>query len=268
MNLEIGWAIPQVITFMLVVGRLSGLFLLAPVFSSSLIPMKVKASALLVLSATMTPIVSHGVVVPTDGWSIAILMAKETIIGLGLGFAVSVVFAAVQVGASMIDTSIGFSLANIIDPLTNAQASVLGSFYTLVGTLAFLAVDGHFWLLAGFSRSFDVIGVTQFPKFSNMLDNAAQMFFSLFVMAFQVAAPILVTLLLCDVVLGIVARVVPQMNVFFVGIPLKIAIGMGAIALGMPVFVSFFEHRVSDIVMGASVLANTAAPSQPPQGGG
>jgi flagellar biosynthetic protein FliR len=77
-------------------------------------------------------------------------------------------------------------------------------------------------------------------------------------MAFQIAAPVLITLLLTDVVLGIVARVVPQMNVFYVGIPLKIAAGMIAIIVTLPAFISFFEHRINDVVSGANVLVGAA----------
>lgn len=256
MTIPIEWAMPQLVAFMLVVARMSGLFLLAPVFSSPLIPARLKLMALVSLSVVMTPIAAATVTqVPTDGLTLALTLFKETLIGLALGFSVAIVFSAVQVGASLIDTSIGFSLASIMDPLTSSQSSIIGSFYSMVATLAFLAVNGHYWMLSGFARSFEIVPVDVMPRFANMLHNVQEIFFQLFVMAFQIAAPVLITLLVVDVVLGIVARVVPQMNVFFVGIPLKIAIGMGAIIVGLPTFVSFFEHRVSDIVMGVQVLA-------------
>lgn len=260
MTVPLDWAVPQAITFLLVVARLSGLFLLAPVFSSRMIPGRIKIMALLVLAFTMTPIVTAGspTSLPTDGVHLAVLMLKESLIGLALGFAVSIVFSAVQVAASLIDTSIGFSLANIIDPLNNTQASIFGSFYSMVTTLSFLALNGHHFMLAGFTRSFDLIPVEMMPRFEKMLDNAASIFLELFVMAFQIAAPVLITLLLADVVLGVVSRVVPQMNVFFVGIPLKIGVGMLAIIVALPGFVGFFENRVSDVVTGASVLAGSA----------
>jgi flagellar biosynthetic protein FliR len=81
-------------------------------------------------------------------------------------------------------------------------------------------------------------------------------------MAFQIAAPVLITLLLVDVVLGIVARVVPQMNVFFVGIPLKIGVGLVAVIICLPAFTGFLERRVSDVVAGAGVLAAKVAPAE------
>lgn len=259
MTIPVDWAIPQIIGFLLVAARMSGLFLLAPVFSSLMIPMRIKVMALLVLSLTVTPIVlGSGFTAPDGAFEIMILIVKETLIGLGLGFAVSIVFSAIQTGASMLDTSIGFSLANVIDPLNNSQASIFGSFYTLVGTLAFLTVNGHYWLLAGFVRSFNVVSIEAFPDFGHMFANIDRVFVQLFAMGFEIAAPVLVTLLLCDVVLGIVARVVPQMNVFFVGIPLKIGVGLAAVVLAMPAFVGFMEHRVSDIMAGASVLTGVS----------
>ena len=261
MNIPIEWAVPQVLAFVLVVARLSGLFLLAPVFSSKQIPGRIKVMSLLVLALTMVPVVATGntAEIPDSGIALALLVGKETMIGLALGFAVSIIFTAVQVAASFIDTSMGFSMANLIDPMSGSQGAVFGSFYSIVATLSFLAVNGHHWMLVGFTRSFSVIGITDYPKFQQLFGNAMNIFSQLFVMAFQIAAPILVTLLLVDVVLGIVARVVPQMNVFFVGIPLKVGVGFAAIIISLPTFVHFFEGRISDIISGASVLAGTVS---------
>ena len=263
MEIPLDIAVPQVIGFMLVVARLSGLFLIAPVFSSPMIPPRLKLMALLAMAATLTPIVMPAAPdVPVDALSLVIAIGTETIIGLAMGFTVAIVFSAVQVGASLIDTSIGFSMANIIDPLNNAQASVMGSFYSLVATLAFLSVNGHHWVLAGFTRSFDTIALGATPDMEKMLANLFFVFGQLFAMAFQIAAPVLVTLLLVDVVLGIVARVVPQMNVFFVGIPLKIGVGLVAVIISLPTFVGFLEQRVSDVVAGAGVLVAKVEPAE------
>jgi len=258
MDIPLDFAVPQVIGFMLVIARLSGLFLIAPVFSSAMIPTRIKVMALFTLGATIAPIIStKSPAVPTDILALGLLMGMEVLVGLAIGFAVSIVFSAVQVGASLIDTSIGFSMATLIDPTNNAQASVLGSFYSIVATLAFLAVNGHHWLLAGFTRSYDTIALGERPDMEQMLANLFVTFGQLFALAFQIAAPVLVTLLLVDVVLGIVARVVPQMNVFFVGIPLKIGVGLVAIIISLPTFTNFVGERVSDIVAGAGVLAGT-----------
>jgi len=252
--LDIGVA--QLVGFMLVVARLSGLFLIAPVFSSSMIPVQVKVAALFTLAATITPIVSSTAPPVPDGIvPLLVAVVTESLVGLALGFAVSIVFSAVQVGASLIDTSIGFSMASLVDPINNAQGAVLGSFYSMVATLAFLTVNGHHWMLAGFKRSFETVQLGTVPDVARMVDHLFATFGQLFAMAFQIAAPVLVTLLLVDVVLGIVSRVVPQMNVFFVGIPLKIGVGLLAVIVSLPAFTGFLERRVDDIMAGASVLA-------------
>jgi flagellar biosynthetic protein FliR len=256
MDIPVDFAVPEVIGFMLVVARLSGLFLIAPVFSSPMIPPRFKLMVLLALAATITPIVSaNSPQVPDGIFPLLGSIAMETVVGFALGFTVAIVFTAVQLGASLIDTSIGFSMANIIDPLNNAQGAVLGSFYSLVATLAFLAVNGHHWLLAGFKRSYDIVPMGAMPDVEKMMTNLFSTFGSLFGMGFQIAAPVLISLLLCDVVLGIVARVVPQMNVFFVGIPLKIGVGLAAVIIALPTFTGFLEQRVSDVVAGAGVIA-------------
>ena len=260
MDIPVDWAIPQIITFMLVVSRLSGLFLIAPVFSSPMIPARIKLMVLLTLALTITPIVAPTsiAVMPTGIIPLLISMVAELFMGLALGFSVAIVFSAVQVGASFIDTSIGFSMANIIDPLSNTQATVLGSFYSIVATLIFLGVNGLHYMLAAFKRSYDVVGVGQLPDFQKIMDHLFATFGDLFGMGFQIAAPVLITLLLCDVVLGIVSRVVPQMNVFFVGVPLKIGVGLLAVIISLPTFGTFLEHRVSDIVAGAGVITGAA----------
>lgn len=263
MEIPLDFAVPQVIGFILVVARLSGLFLIAPVFSSKLIPTKIKLMALLVLAATLTPIVAPSAPeTPTSIVPLLISIMTESIIGFALGFSVAIVFTAVQIGASLIDTSIGFSMANVIDPLNSAQGAVLGSFYSMVATLAFLAVNGHHWLLAGFKRSFEIVQLGAVPDIQQMMANVFTTFAQLFGMAFQIAAPVLITLLLVDVVLGIVSRVVPQMNVFFVGIPLKIGVGLLAVIISLPTFTGFLEQRVSDIVAGAGVIAAKVDPQQ------
>jgi flagellar biosynthetic protein FliR len=263
MDIPLDIAVPQIIGFMLVVARLSGLFLIAPVFSSPMIPPRIKIMALLVLAATLTPIITPSTQeLPTGVFDLVIAIGIESLIGFAIGFSVAIVFSAVQVGASLIDTSIGFSMANIIDPLNNAQGAVLGSFYSLIATLTFLAVNGHHWMLAGFKRSFDVIALGTMPNMEQTLSNLFTAFGQLFAMAFQIAAPVLVTLLLVDVVLGIVSRVVPQMNVFFVGIPLKIGVGLAAVILTLPSFAAFLEQRVSDVVAGAGVLVATVDADQ------
>ncbi|MBC7462188.1 MAG: flagellar biosynthetic protein FliR [Thermoleophilia bacterium] len=267
MEIPVDWAIPQIVTFMLVVGRLSGLFLIAPVFSSPMIPGKLKIMMLIMLALTITPIVSGTATAPMPTGIVELLLAmlSELVMGLALGFSVAIVFSAVQVAASFIDTSIGFSMANIIDPLSNTQATVLGSFYSIMATLIFLSINGLHYMLAAFKQSYTVVGVGQVPDFTKILDNLFFTFKHLFSMGFQIAAPVLITLLLCDVVLGIVSRVVPQMNVFFVGVPLKIGVGLLAIIIALPTFSSFLGNRVSDILDGAGVITGAGRDDRTPQ---
>jgi flagellar biosynthetic protein FliR len=262
MDIALNNMVPWTLSVLLVVGRLSGLFLLAPIFSSRMIPVKIKMAALLTLSVTITPIaLGTGNIdmaaIPTDGFSFMLLMSKELLVGFGLGFAVSLIFTAVQFGASLIDTSIGFSLASVFDPVSGSQNAIFGGFYTMVATLCFLSINGHHFMLAGFVRSFELVPLTGTPNFQRMANNIWEVVGSVFAMGFQLAAPVVITLLVVDVVLGVISRVVPQMNVFFVGIPVKIAVGLVAVMVSLPTFVGFFETRINDIVNGAGVLAGT-----------
>ena len=125
----------------------------------------------------------------------------------------------------------------------------------MVATLVFMAIGGPEMVIMGFVTSYQVVGLEAFPSIPGLVSEVAELFFAIFTNGFRIAAPIVVTLFLTDVVLGIVARVVPQMNVFFVGIPLKIGVAMIAIVVSMPMFMEFFGQRFEDIAAGVAVLA-------------
>ena len=255
MELALDSMAPMAVAFIMVVARMSGLFLVAPLIASPLLPMRVRLMMLVVFSAMLTPVMATGYVVPDSGSVLALGIGQEVIIGLAMGYAVSLIFAAIQVGANMIDLSSGFALANVVDPLSQSQGAVFGAFYTIVASLIFLAMNGHHMLIEGFVASYQLVPMNGQLDVGALMSNLYEQFGLLFANAFRIAAPVIVTLLLTDVVLGLVARVVPQMNVFFLGLPAKIGLGMTAIVLSLPMFAQFFEARITDIAAGVAVLA-------------
>ena len=148
-----GQALTEVLGFLLVVCRIGGLFVLAPGFSSSMIPSRIKLMLAMALSLAMLPIAVHGQTVPLDAGDYVMLMLKEIGVGLIFAFPMALVGAAVQAGASLLDTLIGFSFSSIVDPVNNQQTAILGQFYSLFAVLVLLMSGGDHIMIEASGRA-------------------------------------------------------------------------------------------------------------------
>lgn len=233
---------PQALLFILIATRLSAMMAVAPVFSSKSFPMRAKAAIVILLSYVALPVVGGSVEVPTDlgAVSFALLAGKEVLIGLAFGLIAQMLFAAVQVAGSLIDINAGFAIASVIDPSSNMNITVLGRYYNLVATSAFLAIGGHQWLVTGIVESFSLAPVLEMPNTDALIAGVLGRADDIFLVALMIGAPILVTLFVSDIALGILSRAVPQMNIFIVGLPLKIVLGLAGTAILLPTTMGFF----------------------------
>jgi flagellar biosynthesis protein FliR len=212
-----------------------GSFLLAmPLVGGRIIPAGVRVWLAVALCWAVIPIVPvPGGGLPLDllGWGVAAV--REAIIGLGLGWLAQVPFAAVPLAGQMLGLQMGVSMANVMDPVGQQQLSVIAEFLNVIAFWFFLAVDGHHLVISGLLESFrwfPLAGAGPGPETGVLgIEMGRQMFRS----ALLLAAPGLLVLMAMQVGLGIVARVVPQMNVFIVAVPLQIAIGLLAMAAGL-----------------------------------
>jgi len=166
---------------------------------------------------------------------IAPLMIKEVLVGTALAFGVAGVFAAVEMAGSLLDTTIGFGMANVVDPSMNFNATVISSFYGMLGSLIFLGTGAHQMLIAGVVRSFDVLPVNQTPDLATFGRVGAQSLTPMFGIALEIAAPVIATLFLTDVGFGLLARLVPQLQPMAVQFSVKILVGLTVLALSLPV---------------------------------
>lgn len=226
-------AASQLVGYVLVMCRVGALFLLAPIFSTRMIPMQAKLVVAGAISFALTPLVTNGVAVPT-GVSVAPLILKELLVGLAFALGLAVITAGFQTAAAILDVTIGFSFAELVDPLTAGQSAVIGQLYAVFSVLVFLLVGGDRLMLEGLAASYRVIPLGTTPSLAQAAALAEHDITQVFLIGIEIAAPVLVTLALVDVSLGLVARAVPQMNVFFVGIPAKILVGLGAISASLP----------------------------------
>jgi len=222
--------------FFLVLARMSGAFLTAPVLSSRLIPVRAKLIVALGFTTAATPLALRSPV-PTDVAALAVLAVKEVIVGSAIAFTVAVVFAAVAFAGSLLDLTIGFSFANVVDPLSSTNVSIIGQVYSLVASAVFVAIGGPDTVLGALVRSFDVVPLSQTPNFGGIAAAAIASMSGLFAVGLQIAAPVIVALLATDAAVGLLARLAPQMNIFSVELPAKIAAALVLMALTAPLFV-------------------------------
>ncbi|WP_340009719.1 flagellar biosynthetic protein FliR [Paenibacillus sp. FSL K6-0276] len=231
--------------FLLIFCRITAFFVVVPVFSSQGVPTTFKIGisffvALVVFSANGT-----GITIPQD-FSYILLIMREVLIGLLLGFIGYLMFMAIQTAGSFIDIQIGFGIANVIDPMTGTSAPILGNFKYMIALLMFLSMNGHHHLLDAIVYSYKWVPMNN-DLFLGMIDGSlseflVRTFAQSFVLAFQMSAPLVTALFLTDVGLAFLARTAPQYNVFVIGVPLKIIIGIALLLVLMPGLAVLFQN--------------------------
>jgi flagellar biosynthesis protein FliR len=233
----------------LVLARVGGIFAVGPIFSSRVLPARARSLIAMALAFALTPIATHGRVVPSGAIEIGAAISAEIIVGLAFALTVAAVIAAVQAAGSLVDTLVGFGFAGIVDPVSNVQGSVFTRLYSLFATLIFLLTGGDRMMIAGLAHSYTLIPLGEHLDAAAGVALAVDGVAHIFLVGLQLAAPIVVAVFLTDAAFGIVARAVPQMNVLIVGMPAKILISFTVAAAALP----FFAMRVGDD-LGASVL--------------
>lgn len=217
--------IMKIPVFILVLVRLTAFFATVPFFSYKTIPTQVKIgiAALLAfaIAASMEP-----VNLEIDGQYV-LLVLKEALVGLTLGLIAYIVMSAIQIAGGFIDFQIGFAIANVIDPQTGTQSPLTGQFFNVFALLLLLSANGHHVLLDAIYYSFQFAPLTQaWPHLAdeNTTMLVIKIFAGTFMLAFQLSIPIVATVFLTDLALGIVAKTVPQLNIFVIGFPVKILV--------------------------------------------
>lgn len=239
------WLQQSLPVFMLIFCRITAFFVISPVFTSRGIPPSYKIGLSAIIALIVYFSFGLGEVVPQD-LSYVILIVQEVLVGLLLGFTAYLIMTVVQTAGALIDIQIGFSMANVIDPFTGTSSPLIGNFKYYLALLVFLSMNGHHYLFDAIMYSYDWIPITGdvFGKIhdGNVTDFLVRTFSHSFVLALQMAAPLVAALFLTDVGLGFLARTAPQFNVFVIGIIIKIIVGLVLLMLLMPMLVSLFDH--------------------------
>jgi len=248
--------------FLLIFARISGIFSSAPIFGAHNVPLLVKAGLSLLISYILLPLlIQPNLVIPDALLSYVAIVIGEFLIGLIMGFACSFIFYGIQMAGAFLDTQIGFGMVNVIDPQFGQQVPIVGNFKYILAILVFLTSNSHHLFLSAIVYSFTSIPVTRGLFRPEMANIAVDMVVILFIIAIKISLPVLVALVLTDVALGILARTMPQMNIFIVGMPGKILVGMFVLSLALPVYIAFLEVIFNDGFHNMYRLLESFAPS-------
>jgi flagellar biosynthetic protein FliR len=228
--------------FFLLFIRISGFTVVAPIFSSRNVPAYIKIGFSLAIAYILYPLFYNAQVkIPESIFPYIVVIAEEFVVGLVIGLASAMIFYAIQGAGNILDMQIGFGIVNVFDPLSGQQLPLVGNFKYMLALIVFLATNGHHVLLTALVESFKLVPVTGVVFHTELAGIFVDMVVELFVIALKISLPVLVALLLTDMALGVLARTMPQMNVFVVGLPGKIIVGIFVLSLALPAYVAFLE---------------------------
>jgi flagellar biosynthetic protein FliR len=223
--------------FLLVLCRISAFCVVAPVISSRNVPAFLKVGLAFFISVLVFLSVGFDASVTTDGTYILAIL-REILAGLLIGYVAVLFFAVMQTAGTLMDLKIGFGIANIVDPVTGVSVSLLGNLKYMLTMLVFLSMNGHHYLLAAIMHSYQWLPLDNelFSRIAQgpLAEFLVRTFADTFRMALQIAAPIAVSMALTDIGMGLLARSAPQFNIFVVGIPVKIFIGLAMLVVLLP----------------------------------
>ncbi len=229
----VGLSAAQFETGLLIFVRISAMLFMFPIFSSKQIPSQVRLGLSLLLTILLYRTVPTLAVSP-DLYGLAAAVVSQVILGVVVGFVGSLVFAGIQVAGELIDLQIGFAVANVINPTTQQQVTVIGEFELAIATLVFLGTDGHHLLIEGIAGSFSLVPLPYIGIDPNVMGSVVGFLSAMFAVVFRIAAPPAVALFITNVALAFMARVAPQMNVFVIGFPLQIGVGLIMLGISLP----------------------------------
>jgi flagellar biosynthetic protein FliR len=238
----------ELLGFILVLARVGPLFLIAPVLSAQALPARVKTVAAVGISLGLTPIALAGQRLPGGAFSIGELIIESLLCGLGFAFSIAVLFAAVESAGSFVDFTAGFSFGRLVNPALNSEGGAMSLVYGMIGLLVFVVIGGIEWMVRGIARTFALVPLTRAPRLGSLVGGAESVFATVFTSALEICAPVIIAMAITDVAFGVLARVVPQMNVFAVGFPLKILIGVLLVAATLPFLGGWISEQLTQSV--------------------
>jgi flagellar biosynthetic protein FliR len=250
----------QLQIFFLIFFRVAAILMSMPIINGNSIPFLFKFGLALGASIVLFPLLDLKVFpVLTDLSSFVVGAVGEILLGVIIGMAVNLIFVGLQIAGQLSGYQMGMALAEVIDPADGEQIPLLAQFFQIFAFLIFLTVNAHHWFLRALADSFHLVPPLGFKLSGSLIEQLMRVAGNMFVIAIKVGAPVIAALLLTTIALGLIARTVPQMNVFFVAMPLKIMIGLMFVGFSLPYLSSFLNavfRKLGDMIF---VLLKAAA---------
>lgn len=215
-------------------SRILGLIAAAPIFGNVGVPIQVKIGFGLLLSIIIAPLVPALPALDPISFQGLLILAQQFIIGLAMGFAMRIAFASVEMAGALAGTTMGLSFATFFDPQSKGQSTAVGQFFSLIATLAFLAINGHLLLVSALAESFLTLPIMSAPLEVQGFYHLAIWGGKIFSTGLQLSLPIVAALLITNIALGILTRAAPQLNIFGIGFPVTLTVGFVLIAMALP----------------------------------
>ena len=235
--------------FVLILTRISAFFVVLPIFGSEIIPVRIKVGMVVILSIFFSFVMAPGVGVANAGPAYGgtflqggLLVAGEAIYGLALGVVVNCVFSSVRLAGRIIEQQMGMDMAQIMDPVTGEPGDPLSILLEMIFILLFLAANGHHLLLTVISRSFQSFAPGTMPALPVLLEAVAKSGSVMFTASLRLAAPMLAAFLLIIIIIAVLAKIVPEMDILFLSFPVRIGFGIFITAAFLPLIGSFVSE--------------------------
>ncbi len=241
---------------MMIISRVSGLFSFAPFLGSPLVPRSVRVVIVVVFSWLLLPYADVRIVLSTPIGIIIWMIFLNFTIGMAVGLFATIFFEAVQFAGRVYGYQIGFAVANVLDPQTQSQIPILGQLTYLIAIFLFLSIDGPAILLLAIANSLKKIPVDTLTLGTAFVPAFWKEVGTIFSLGMQIGFPIIAFMLIVTLVLGVMARIMPQMNVFMVGMPLDVFVGLIMFALLIPVWFNIFGVYLAQLSQKIAVLIN------------
>ena len=228
-NLDVLFSAANIILFMAIFTRLTGLFMAAPMFSTYPIPMQVKIWLAAAIAFILFPIVQYNThfVVPNSVPALTVILIKEFFVGFAMGYCENILFVGVELGVNMFAIQMGLSADQALNPSSGGQSPVITQAYTFLATMLFIALGAHQWLFSAIYNSFKTMPVGySFVLSPELVGHIITITGQMFNIGLSIALPIFGVLFITDVLLGFTSKMMPQMNIFMVSLPLKIYLGL------------------------------------------
>lgn len=222
-------------TFLFVFVRTGAIMMTAPIFGAYNIPMRVKMGLILLIALLITPL-TPAVALPQALTGVIVSIAGEILIGAAIGLAMKFIFTGIEFAGQVASFQMGIGMASAYDPVNSAQVTVLGRLFSILTLLIFLTVNGHLMVIMALKKSFDVIPPYGLTLSGGLMESLIVFSKEIFILGLKFSAPVVAILIFVNIAMGIMARTVPQLNMFAIGFAITITVGFVMILISLPVF--------------------------------